>query len=214
VRTYRKLGILGGTFDPVHIGHLRSALEVRESLELDEVVLIPSRLPPHRSEPQASPEERLEMLKLAVRGISGLAVSDFEIKRDGKSYTYYTLEHFGTLADELYFIIGSDAFAEIDTWHRFEELFSMTNFVVMVRAGSEPADVGALIPSALRSQFERAGEGYRHASGKLVIPIEVTKLDISSTRIRSLAARGRSIRFLVPDAVAEYIEKKGLYARG
>ena len=211
---HKRLGVFGGTFDPVHLGHLRCCIEVREALELDRVIFVPSNIPPHRSAPRASPEERCEMLRLATSGIDGLSVSDFELKRSGKSYTIYTLQHFRSAADELFFVIGSDAFGEIDTWHRWRELFGIASFAVMFRAGDERTEMDSLIPPQLRGEFVRDGSTYRHTSGNRIIPVQVTKLDISSTQIRRLIAQGRSIRFLVPEPVREYIERRRLYRPG
>lgn len=211
MQAYRRLGILGGTFDPVHIGHLRCALDVKEFLDLDRVILVPSKIPPHRPESYASASDRFKMLKLASLYISELSISDFELSQTKTSYTFYTLQHFSTNAQKLFFIIGSDAFAEIHTWHRWEEIFNITNFAVMSRAGYEQDDVGKLIPPQISADFEKLEVGYRHRSGNMVIPVRVTKLDISSTQIRKLIALGRSIRFLVPESVREYIEKNKLY---
>lgn len=211
MQAYRRLGILGGTFDPVHIGHLRCALDVKEFLNLDRVILVPSKIPPHRPEAHASPRDRYKMLKLASLHISELSVSDFELRQDKTSYTFYTLQHFSTNAQKLFFIVGSDAFSEIHTWHRWEELFNITNFAVMLRAGYEQDDISKLIPAQIISDFEKLEVGYRHRSGNMVIPVKVTRLDISSTQIRRLIALGKSIRFLVPEPVREYIEKNKLY---
>jgi len=211
VQAYRRLGVLGGTFDPVHIGHLRCALDVKEFLELDRVMLVPSKTPPHKPESYASASDRYKMLKLAALFAKELTVSDFELGQSRPSYTFYTLQHFGTNAQKLFFIIGSDAFSEIRTWHRWEEIFNITNFAVMLRAGHEPEDIGKMLPSEITADFERQEVGYRHRSGNMIIPVKVTKLDVSSTQVRRLVALGKSIRFLVPERVMEYIEKKRLY---
>jgi len=211
VSSHTRLGIFGGTFDPVHIGHVRCAIEVKEVLELDRVVLVPSKVPPHRSKPHASSADRYAMLQLAAKGIDGFTASDFELKQPSKSYTIYTLQHFRDSADELFFIVGSDAFGEIRTWHRWNELFGIANFAVMLRAGNEQRDIGSLIPKDVRGEFTKEDSAYRHRSGNGIMPVEVTKLDISSTQIRRLIADGRSIHFLVPEPVREYIEEKGLY---
>lgn len=207
------VGVFGGTFDPLHIGHLRVAEEVRESYSLRRIYFVPSSTPPHKKGRQTTdPDDRLEMARRAVRGNRFFRVSDEEIKRGGVSYTIDTLLSFGTVASSLFFLIGIDAFAEVDTWHRYRDLFSHTNFVVMVRPDPIRKAGIHLFPADLREDMAEVGEStFRHKSGKMVYFHRVTQLDVSATRIRENVRRGHSIRYLVPRSVERFIEEKGLY---
>ncbi len=204
------VGVFGGTFDPVHIGHLRVAEEVRESYGLSRVYFVPSATPPHKRGRQTTgAADRLEMLKRAVRGNRYFRVSDEEIKRGGVSYTIDTLRFFEATSSSLFFLIGMDAFAEVDTWHRYRELFSHTNFVVMVRPGQPGIQV---FPRDVQEDMTEANAStFRHRSGKMVYFHRVTQLDVSATRIRENVRLSRSIRYLVPGSVERFIKEKGLY---
>ncbi len=219
-----RIGLFGGTFNPVHFGHLRAALEVKEGFELDEVFLIPASLPPHKiSAGVADAADRLQMLKLALEGASGLNLSDVELMRSGPSYTIDTVQHFKrTLPDEsqIYLIMGLDAFLEIDTWKSYEDLLMQIPFIVISRpkAGSGSDGSGWKIMSDYLTSrisadyaFSESQCCYRAKSKQPVYAFDVTFLDISSTRIRSLISRGRSVNYLVPQKVAEFINSKGLY---
>ena len=219
-----RIGLFGGTFNPVHFGHLRAALEVKEGFELDEVFLIPASLPPHKiSAGVADAADRLQMLKLALEGASGLNLSDVELMRSGPSYTIDTVQHFKrTLPDEsrIYLIMGLDAFLEIDTWKSYEELLMQIPFIVISRpnAGSGSDGSGWKIMSdylisriSADYAFSESQCCYRANSKQPVYAFDVTFLDISSTRIRSLISRGWSVDYLVPQKVAEFINSKGLY---
>ncbi|MBW1990019.1 MAG: nicotinate-nucleotide adenylyltransferase [Deltaproteobacteria bacterium] len=209
------MGILGGTFDPVHLGHLRAAEEAAEALGLDEVAFVPARKPPHKpGEPTASPEDRLEMARLAVVGRPGFFASDMELFREGPSYSLDTLRVLGKErpGTDLYFLLGTDAFVEIHTWHRWEELFSHAHFVVLTRPPRAAEDVAPYVEQTLAGLFSAEGGEWRHkASGNRLIPLSVTALDISATAIRGLLARGKSIRWLVPEPVRDYIILRKLY---
>jgi len=207
------IGIFGGTFDPVHIGHLRVAEEVREAYALDLVVFVPVSLPPHKRHGNTTdPRTRLKLLELAMQGATSLAVSDIEIARGGISYSIDTVTTLERKYPELYFIMGMDAFKEIHTWRRYPELFYHTNFMVMTRASSVPSSAIDFLPPDVRALTKDSGDGtLEHQSGKQVHFHYVTRLDISSTRIRELVRLGRSIRYLVPAAVERYILDKGLY---
>lgn len=211
------IGILGGTFDPIHLGHLRAAEEMGQDLRLDRVCLIPSAAPPHkRTDPVASFEHRLAMARLGV-GDSGLIqVLDLEGNRPGPSYSVDTLKEclrmFGP-GVELYFILGTDAFLEIHTWRSFRELFHYAHFVIIKRPGHPLGDIESFLSElrlAVRSADER-GDIVLEAGTRLIRK-ESTLMDISSTRLRQLVREGRSIRFLVPEAVRRYILDNGLYA--
>ncbi|MEA1921104.1 MAG: nicotinate-nucleotide adenylyltransferase [Pseudomonadota bacterium] len=214
----RKIGILGGTFNPIHYGHLRVAEEVRQAFALEKVYLVPSARPPHKGETGvAAAEHRLAMVRRARRGNPFLGSSAYECRKGGTSYSVETLAYFNKrfAGAELYFVIGWDAWCEIGTWHLFSELFSRANFIVISRQGMEPWVEGCsknLFPFALQDEFcyEKVA-CYRHVSGRSLNFMTVTRLDISSSQVRSEAAAGRSLRYLVPSGVANYILEYGLY---
>lgn len=210
----KKIAILGGTFDPVHIGHLRSAVELREQLGCDELRLIPARIPPHRRQPVASAEHRLQMLRLAVADEPGLVVDDRELQRDGPSYTYDTLR--GLRAElgadcSLALVMGVDACAALDSWHRWHELFDLAHLVVMARPDTR-LPVTGVVADALRPRLaDSAALDVGNAGA--VVRVALTPLPISATAIRTLVAAGRSPRYLLPDAVWRYIVQHRLYAQ-
>lgn len=208
----KKIGIFGGTFDPVHIGHLRSALEVAEFMALDELRLIPSARPPHRETPQVSARDRLAMVELAVAGLPPLRVDDRELKRDKPSYSIDTLESLrGELAaaDQLFLIIGWDAFCGLPTWHRWNELLEHCHILVLQRpdADSEAPETLRNLLAARSISDPLSLEG----PGGQISFIWQTPLAVSATQIRTLLASGKSVRFLLPDAVLTYIHAHGLY---
>jgi len=212
-----RLGLFGGTFDPVHLGHLRAAVEVREAFKLDRLLLIPSAYPPHkRAGHVADAEDRLEMILLAIQGETSLEVSDVELARPGLSYTIETLRHFqdrfGPESD-IHFIVGDDAFSEITTWKSYQELFSAAHFIVMTRPGSTLRSLEDFIHTQISAdyQYDPASRRYTHPEWHNISCLDITHLDISSTKIRECVKQGRSIRFLVPDSVESLIAKKGLY---
>jgi nicotinate-nucleotide adenylyltransferase len=208
----RRIGLLGGTFDPIHLAHLRSAQEVREAFRLSEVVFILAAMPPHKVDrPIIATADRWEMVKLAIAGNPAFALSDVEIRRDGRSYSIETISHYRrTLApdEELFFILGADAFCEIETWKNYSELFTLCDFIVISRPAFDPLHAPVL--TALNFTQE-APDRFRHASGHTVFIFAVTPCGVSSTEIRHLAGAGKAITYLVPPAVEAYIMKKGLY---
>lgn len=212
-----RLGLFGGTFDPVHWGHLRSAEEVREACALDEVRFVPCGVPPHRSaKPAASARQRLEMVRLAVEDNPGLGVSDAEVARPGNSYSIDTVRHFlGTLApaDSLYLILGLDAFLLIDGWKDWRELLRLTHVVVTSRPGFGHALSYEEIPVVVREAFcyAPARFGFRNEYGKEIRFERLTDLFVSASAIRDLLGKGMSIRYLVPSAVRRYVEEQRLY---
>jgi len=207
--------IFGGTFDPVHFGHLRAAVEVRELIGLDEIRLLPAGEPPHRPPTAATAVQRLEMLRLATASSSGLAVDDREVRRAGPSFMVDTLAEFrGVIGEEpLLLLIGQDAANALDSWHQWQQLFELAHLVIMRRPDAHFACVGDL-----RQQFERRRIDdpalLRASAAGSVLTVKITQLEISSTVIRQLIAEGRTPRFLLPDAVIEYIGEQRLYSAG
>ena len=208
----RRIGVLGGTFDPVHIGHLRGALEVAEMMELDELRLTPNARPPHRDTPQVSAHDRLAMVQCAVEGVATLVVDARELQRDKPSYTIDTLELMrAELAadDQLFLLLGWDAFCGLPTWHRWEELLQHCHILVLQRpdADSEPPDALRNLLAARSVSDPLALKG----PGGQIAFVWQTPLAVSATQIRQLLASGKSVRYLVPDAVLAYIDAHGLY---
>jgi len=211
-----KLGILGGTFDPIHLGHLRTAEETGQRLGLEKVYLIPSASPPHKVREPITPfYHRLAMVRLASAESTLLEVLDLEGKRPGFSYSIETLREIHSIFSpdpELFFILGMDAFLEIDTWKEYKKLFDVAHFVIILRAGFQTDDLDTLV-HALRvgAKKTRQADVYATQSGNNLIFLKSTLIDISSTRIRKMVTEGMSIRFLLPEAVRHYIMEKGLY---
>ena len=220
----KRIGLFGGTFDPIHLGHLRAAREVQERFELDRVYFIPAAIPPHK-EPGgiASVADRTHMLRSAVDSARGFEVSEVELQRSGPSYTIDTVCHFkrrlGPTA-RLFLIVGRDAFLEIDSWKSYEVLFEEIPIIVLARPGGNGRQVSidASLLGCMQAaeglsgyRFDPARACYRHPHMQPVHLFAATSLDISSTRIRALIKQGRSIQFLVPEAVERYILNKGLY---
>lgn len=211
-----KIGIIGGTFNPIHIAHLRIAEEVRERFTLDRVLFIPSASPPHKPlAGELSFRHRYNMAELAVCDNPLFAVSDLEGKRGGKSYSIDTLHALrgDHPADEFFFIIGSDSFCEIGLWREYAAIFTLCNIVAVERPGSIVTDPLKALPVDIAGEFCYYGAEKRlaHRSGYSVYYLEGIPLDISSSAIRELARLGRSIRYLVPEAVSHYIKEHRLY---
>lgn len=203
------IGIFGGTFDPIHYGHLRLALEVKELFGLDEIRLIPSAQPPHRDVPQVSAAMRLEMLKLAVDQQPGFIVDTREIERASASYMVTTLQSLRLeFTDKpLLLFIGSDAFNKLTTWYQWRQLFDLAHLVVLTRPGHL---VGQLDDFYIEKYTNELMQLHEQLAGKLVFQA-ITQLDISATAIRSMIAQHKSPRFLLPDAVLTYIYQNQLY---
>lgn len=211
------IGLFGGTFDPVHFGHLRLATELAEAFHLDQVIFIPAGLPYHRGrEAHASNDQRLTMLKLATQRDARFDVDDRELRREGPTYTYDTLAEIrGEKGPEapLVFLTGSDAFRGIDTWHRWTELFDLAHFVVAIRADDQAWQAkgpGTFPREAWPRITLNPRELLSAPSGK-VMTYFMTPIAISSTAIRTLARESASIRYLTPDPVVEYIRSHSLY---
>lgn len=225
-----RIGLLGGTLDPIHFGHLEAAEAARRAMALDVVHILPSRTPPHRlPEPHASSFHRFAMAALAVAERQGMVASDLEVQRDGPSFTSLTLEHLhheGFEPSQLFFILGGDAFAEIPTWYDYPRLLDLSHFVVISRPGAPlPTPDSRFRTPELKSRIREAEDGERSAlkgsslmrsssaefSSTGIYLIEAATPDISSTDIRNRVAAGRSIDGLVPQAVAAHIHRHGLY---
>jgi nicotinate-nucleotide adenylyltransferase len=207
----KKIAILGGTFDPIHFGHLRAAQEIYEELTLDEIRLIPCKHPPHRSTPLASAADRLAMVRLAARGTK-LIVDDREIDRPGPSYTVDTLV---SLRDELphaslNLMVGVDAFLGLPHWHNWKKIIQLANIIVMHRHGWNIPTTG-IIPELLENhKLDSSKKITEYLHGK-IIQLGITSLEITATTIRSLIQTGHSPDFLLPNSVMEYIQHHRLY---
>ena len=199
----RRLGVLGGTFDPIHYGHLDAAAAARAALALDEVLIVPSHAPPHRpATPHATEFHRFALAALAIDGLDGYRVSDMELRRQGPSYTIATLRALhdaGWTPSQLFFILGADAFAELATWHKYPEVLDAANFAIVARPGA-----------ALDAAIDRV-PGARARLGRTLFPVPAMTRDVSSTAIRARLAARQSIDELVPVSIARHILAHNLY---
>lgn len=208
-----RLGVLGGTFDPVHLGHLAVGRAAAAAFGLDEVRLVPSRVPPHRPGAHASGHHRFAMAALASQDEPRWTVSDVELRRDGPSYTVDTLTAIaaadGLAATQIFFLIGTDAFAEIATWSRYPAVLDLAHFVVVTRPGLGVDAMRTRLPD-LTPRF-RGVDDTRAAATTTIALLEVATPDVSSTAIRAAAARGDALADLVGGPVERYIRKHDLY---
>jgi nicotinate-nucleotide adenylyltransferase len=217
-----RIGILGGTFDPVHTGHVDTALAAQRTLGLDHVLVMPSGTPPHRATPPAASRfHRFAMTALAVTGVPELKVSDLEIGQDSPCYTFDTLARLhrtGLAAAAIFFITGADAFEEIETWSRYPQVLEMANFVVVSRPGHPASALPSKLPALAERMSEppaaRASTGVDACSGPQVLLVDLPTRDVSSTEVRRRLAAGASVAGLVPAAVETYIGQHGLYSGG
>jgi nicotinate-nucleotide adenylyltransferase len=224
------IGVMGGTFDPIHLGHLRAAEEIYWAFELDSIIFVPAARPPHKEEEfEASAIHRYEMVSLATVYTPYFSVSPVELSRPGRSYSVETLREFRKLYGEestIYFIMGVDAFLDMATWKDVQELLSLAQVVVTARPGWRLDEVERSMTSEQwrllgnpRFKYLKIAEITRETANayhepSLVLLVEVVSLDISSSEIRQLVKEGRSIRHLVADSVAAYIGKHHLYQPG
>ena len=224
-----KLGLFGGTFDPVHSGHLKSAQEVREAYALDEVCFVPCGVPPHRNaRPGASAHHRLAMVRLAVADNPGLGVSDLEVTRPGASYSIDTVRHFAARlapGDALYLILGLDAFLLIGSWKDWRELLALTHVIVTSRPGFGGELPYDKIPVVVREAFcydpldfegtlhfdGTVRSGFRNEFGREILFERLTDVSVSASAIRELLGKGKSIRNMVPSEVRRYVKDHHLY---
>ncbi|OGP89332.1 MAG: nicotinate (nicotinamide) nucleotide adenylyltransferase [Deltaproteobacteria bacterium RBG_16_48_10] len=213
----KRIGLFGGTFNPIHLGHLRGAEEIWQAFQLEEVIFIPSSIPPHKvTEKVMEAKHRLEMVKLATSSNPHFSTSDLELSRPGRSFSVDTIRFFRERhQDTFFFILGGDAFVEIETWKDFQNLFSLCHLIVMARPGSQKNISSSLFPETLIRDF-RYDPGERawvHLSGHRVYFKEISFLDISSTKVRELIQKGETVRYLIPAEVEAYIQKHGLYRK-
>lgn len=213
--TPKAIGILGGTFDPVHFGHLRLAQEVAEALTLAEVRFIPGGTPPHRALPRTPAAERATMVKLAIADNPLFVLDERETRREGLSYTYDTLCELRAEAgavQPLVLIMGADAFLKFETWHRWRDIFSLAHIAVAHRPGT---DLAAIKDATLVQEFEQRRTQdesaiQRTAAGSIFV-VPITALDISATAIRAGIRAGHSVRYLLPSPVIDHILRKYLF---
>jgi nicotinate-nucleotide adenylyltransferase len=220
----RRIGLFGGTFNPVHLGHLRAALEVEEHFALDRILFIPSHIPPHKNSAGiADSQDRCDMLHMGIDSRPSFEISDVELCRQGPSYTIDTIRYLSShlFPDvRLYFILGEDAFFELDTWKSYLDLLQRISLVVMARPGSSSGNVtvrmervGAYLKSVIASDYTPSPDHthFVHPDMQPVYFSSFRALNISATHIRHLIRKGRSIQYLVPERVEMYIKEKGLY---
>lgn len=209
----RRIGILGGTFDPIHFGHLRTALELLETLAMDRMLIIPSGVPPHREMPAATVRQRLDMIHLALTNDSSLQLDSRECRKSGTSYSVVTLRELRARWGEdtaLDFCVGTDAFMSMNTWHCWEQLVEYCNIVVVSRPGWHlPADLGPM--EVWRDRFTEDSDTLLRRPAGAVLFVALTLMDVSATRIRRLVNQGRSARYLMPETVWQYIQQHRLY---
>ena len=215
------IGILGGTFDPIHFGHLRLAQEALEQCNLAAVRFIPSGTPPHRNVPYANAQQRLNMVRLALQGNPAFVLDEREINRTNPCYTVHTLTALRTelgAQQPLCLLVGGDAFLLLHTWHEWKQLFGLAHIVVMQRAGGLPlgnamskADIA--LQHEYHARLAPAPRVLHESPAGIILVADMHALEISATDIRRRCAEGKSIRYLLPDAVADYIQSQQLYTR-
>jgi len=203
------IGIFGGTFDPIHIGHLRTAIELRDSLGLDHIKLLPCHLPAHRDRPGATSEQRIAMLELAVEGLDTLVIDKREAERESPSYSVDTLASFRAELPntKLLFCMGMDSFSSFTEWYRWEAILEIAHLVVVERPGSE---LSAASAELLDSRSCASVTDLSQLAGSILLQ-SVAQFDVSATRIRELVSQKRDIDYLLPEAVGRYVEEQGLY---
>lgn len=205
-----RLGILGGTFNPIHFGHLRAAEEARERVDLDKVIFMPSGNPPLKTQDLIEASHRYAMSRIATASNVNFVVSDLEIRQTEKSYTVNTIQRLYEIypGDELFFILGIDVFLDITNWWQPDVLASIVDFVLVTRHGFDLMDV--LKSPYVRSADEELNQ-FHLKSGRKAFVLQMTPMGISSTEIRRFLREGKSIKYLLPDKVEEYIYQHNLY---
>jgi nicotinate-nucleotide adenylyltransferase len=211
-----RIGILGGTLDPIHCGHMAAAAAARDALDLPRVLVVPSRVPPHRPvQPVASPYHRFAMTALAVSGMPRIEACDDELRAEGPSYTADTLTrlHAGGLQpSQIFFITGADAFADIATWKRYPDVLDLAHFVVVSRPGYDIDVLAERLPD-LRARMRPAASPARTDGGTLIFLLQAATPDVSSTAVRERLRRGEPLAGLVPPLVETHIQQHHLYDR-
>ena len=209
------LGLVGGSFNPVHNGHLHIAEKSLSHFKLNKILFVPAHISPFKSPSQdlALAEHRLKMLEIALKFRDNLGVDSFEIQKGGTSYTLNTLEHFSEQTKNLYFIMGMDSFLDIATWHKYEELFKLSHFIVIQRPDYPKKDLGTILPQHFfKNNFKKInGLEWQHKSGYKVFYPKIEPLHISASDIRKKIKKGEDIRDLVPKEVYEYLARNKLY---
>jgi len=211
--SFRRIGILGGTFDPIHWGHLEAAFAAETALKLMRLLVITSHVPPHREPPRASSYHRFAMVALAIAGRSGWRASDLELRLDAESYTAETLRRFherGYAPAELFFIIGADAFSEIQSWKNYPAVLEYAHFAVVARPGHPVDDLPHRLPMLAERMVTSPLDAISHLD-TMVVLVDSPTSNVSATQVRERRARGESIAGLVPDPVRQHIEQHGLY---
>ena len=209
----RRIGILGGTFDPIHWGHLEAAFAAETALKLQRLLVITSHVPPHRETPQASSYHRFAMVALAVAGRSGWRASDLELRLNSESYTADTLKRFherGYAPAELFFVTGADAFSEIQSWKDFPHVLDYAHFVVVSRPGYPVSDLPHRLPHLAPRMVKPPLDAISHLDPMIVL-VDAPTSNVSATDVRDKRRRGETIAGLVPDPVRVHIEQHGLY---
>jgi nicotinate-nucleotide adenylyltransferase len=210
----RRVGIVGGTFDPIHCGHVDLARAAEQALGLSDVFIVTSNVPPHRPQPFASSFHRFAMVAMAVANRPGWRASDLELRRAAPSYTSGTLQHFnecGFAPSELFFVLGADAFADIESWRDYPDLLQHAHFAVVSRPRFPVDDLPGRLP-LLRDRMVRAPLEIAAAGDPMIILIDARTADVSATAIRRRIAAGEAIAGLVPPSVQHHIEQHGLYS--
>lgn len=207
-----RIGLFGGTFDPIHYGHLRPAVEMAENFSLQTLYLLPNHRPAHRGPTDASTSQRIRMLKLAINGAEKLAIDSREAQREKASYTIDSLSEIHNEHPQatLLFFMGMDAFAEFDTWHKWESILTLANLVVINRPG---ASHSGFSQDLVRRQQKMNGVRIMNGGTGVIEQFDVTQLHISATDIRRRVANNQTVRFLLPERVSEYIVQKQLYRK-
>jgi nicotinate-nucleotide adenylyltransferase len=211
--SFRRIGIMGGTFDPIHWGHLEAAFAAETALKLMRLLVITSNVPPHRDPPHASGYHRFAMVALAVGGRDGWRASDLELRLDSQSYTAETLRRFhdrGYAPAELFFIIGADAFADIQSWKDYPRVLEYSHFAVVSRPGHPVSDLPHRLPDLAERMVKPPLDPISHLD-PLIVLIDSPTSSVSATQVRERRARGESVAGLVPDPVRQHIEQHGLY---
>jgi len=215
-----RIGLFGGTFNPIHFGHINVSTEIKKKFELDTIYMIPSAIPPHkRRQEVADAQDRLNMTRLAVSGLDGYIVSDVELTRSGPSYTIDTINYFRKALSEdtkMYLILGMDAFLEIDTWMSYKELFTKLPLIIMSRPGTEYLkhhQLETYIQDKISDNywFEEEKNCFMHQTKQSIYLVTVTPYDISSTEIRKRIRQQKPLQNIIPEPVEQYIRSEGLY---